>query len=48
MIEAVRTSETLVYFNETTRRYILEGCCNLKAIFMHCTLYWDVALYDVG
>jgi hypothetical protein len=25
MMEAVRTSETLVYSNETTRRYILEG-----------------------
>jgi hypothetical protein len=26
MMAAVRTSETLVYFNETTRRYIPEGC----------------------
>jgi hypothetical protein len=26
MIEAVRTSETSVYFNETTRRYIIESC----------------------
>jgi hypothetical protein len=26
MMEAVRTSETSVYFNETTRRYIPEGC----------------------
>jgi hypothetical protein len=25
MMEAVRISETLVYFNETTRRYIPEG-----------------------
>jgi hypothetical protein len=25
MMEAVRTSETSVYFNETTRRYIAEG-----------------------
>jgi DNA-directed RNA polymerase subunit E'/Rpb7 len=25
-VEAVRTSETSVYFNETTRRYIPEGC----------------------
>jgi hypothetical protein len=25
MMEAVRTSEMLVYFNETTRRYSLEG-----------------------
>jgi hypothetical protein len=25
MMEAVRTSETLVYFNETTRRYTPEG-----------------------
>jgi hypothetical protein len=25
MMEAVRTSETSVYFNETTWRYILEG-----------------------
>jgi hypothetical protein len=26
MTEAVRTYETSVYFNETTQRYILEGC----------------------
>jgi hypothetical protein len=26
MVEVVRTSETSVYFNETTRRYIAEGC----------------------
>jgi hypothetical protein len=26
MMDAVRTSETSVYFNETTRRYIPEGC----------------------
>jgi hypothetical protein len=26
MMEAVRTSETSVYFNGTTRRYIPEGC----------------------
>jgi hypothetical protein len=26
MIVAVRASETSVYFNETTRRYIPEGC----------------------
>jgi hypothetical protein len=26
MTEAVRTSETSVYFNETVRRYIPEGC----------------------
>jgi hypothetical protein len=26
MMEAVHTSETSVYFNETTRRYIPEGC----------------------
>jgi hypothetical protein len=25
-MEAVRTSETLSYFSETTRRYIPEGC----------------------
>jgi hypothetical protein len=25
-MEAVRTSETSVYFNETTRRYFPEGC----------------------
>jgi hypothetical protein len=25
VMEAVRTSETSVYFNETTRRYISEG-----------------------
>jgi hypothetical protein len=25
-MEAARTSETLVYFKETTRRYISEGC----------------------
>jgi hypothetical protein len=25
MMEAVRTSETSVYYNETTRRYIPEG-----------------------
>jgi hypothetical protein len=25
MMEAVRNSETSVYFNETTRRYISEG-----------------------
>jgi hypothetical protein len=26
IMEAVRTSETSVYFNETTRRYNPEGC----------------------
>jgi hypothetical protein len=26
MMEAVRTSETSVYFNETTQHYILESC----------------------
>jgi hypothetical protein len=26
LMEAIRTSETSVYFHETTRRYILEGC----------------------
>jgi hypothetical protein len=26
MMEEVRTCETSVYFNETTRRYIPEGC----------------------
>jgi hypothetical protein len=26
MMEAVRTSETSVYFNETTERYIPDGC----------------------
>jgi hypothetical protein len=26
MMQAVRTSETAVYFNKTTRRYIAEGC----------------------
>jgi hypothetical protein len=26
MMEAVRTSKTLVYLDETTRRYISEGC----------------------
>jgi hypothetical protein len=26
MMEAIRTSETPVYFNKTTRRYIPEGC----------------------
>jgi hypothetical protein len=26
MKEAVRTSETLVYFNETTRHYTPQGC----------------------
>jgi hypothetical protein len=26
-MEAVRISETSVYFNETTRRYNSEGCC---------------------
>jgi hypothetical protein len=26
MMEAVRTSETTVYFDETTRRYIPESC----------------------
>jgi hypothetical protein len=26
MMEAVRTSETSVYFNETTRHYMAEGC----------------------
>jgi hypothetical protein len=29
MMEAVLTSETSVYSNQTTRRYIPEGCCNL-------------------
>jgi hypothetical protein len=29
MVEAVRTSETSVYFKETTRRCIAEGC-NLR------------------
>jgi hypothetical protein len=32
--EAVRTSETSVYSNETTRRYIPEGS-NLKPISVH-------------
>jgi hypothetical protein len=43
MMEAVRTSETSVYFNETTRRFISEGCHlhirrreNLKS---HVTVY---------
>jgi hypothetical protein len=31
MIEAVRTSEMSVYFNETTRDYILEGREKLKS-----------------
>jgi hypothetical protein len=26
MVDAVRTSEMSVYFDETTRRYIPEGC----------------------
>jgi hypothetical protein len=26
MVEAGRISETSVYFNETTRHYIAEGC----------------------
>jgi hypothetical protein len=26
MMESVRTSETAVYFNETTRHYVPEGC----------------------
>jgi len=26
MMEAVRTSETSVYFHETTRRYVPESC----------------------
>jgi hypothetical protein len=34
MMEAVRTSETSVYSNETTRRYVPEGShLNIKFIF---------------
>jgi hypothetical protein len=40
MMEAVCTSETSVYFNETTRRYISEGCHlgtrRLKYVKFHC------------
>jgi hypothetical protein len=31
MMEAVRTSETSVYLNETTRHYIQQGC-NLQIL----------------
>jgi hypothetical protein len=33
-MEAVRTSETSVYFNETTWRYIPEGC---YLRWLHCS-----------
>jgi hypothetical protein len=37
MMEAVRTPETSVYFNETTRRYIPE---NPESVF------WEVSQYS--
>jgi hypothetical protein len=42
MMKAVRTSETSVYFYETTRRYITEGCHRhiLKS-------QWNVAPYNL-
>jgi hypothetical protein len=42
--DAVHTPETLVYFNETTRRSIPEGC-HLPAEF---TLIYPDALYYSG
>jgi hypothetical protein len=39
MMEAVRTSETSVYFNETTGRYIPESChlqVNLRPLWVPC------------
>jgi hypothetical protein len=33
MLEAVRTPETLVYFNETKGHYILEGCRLILSAF---------------
>jgi hypothetical protein len=33
MMEAVSTSQTLVYFNETTRRYIPESCHHRWRLF---------------
>jgi hypothetical protein len=46
MMEAVRNSETSVYFNETTLRYISEGCHvhtfrreNLQAHEKLCVLF---------
>jgi hypothetical protein len=47
MMAAVRTSETLVYFNETTRRYIPEAYClqslsfigKVQAKFFYRTCY---------
>jgi hypothetical protein len=35
MMEAVRTSETSVYFNETTRPYIPESCHLHVCILFH-------------
>jgi ribosomal protein S18 len=37
MMEAVRTSETSVYFNETTRRYITEGKIITKSEYTNVT-----------
>jgi hypothetical protein len=49
IIRAVHTSETSVYLNETTRRYIPEGChlhkkCSSFAIFCVLTAIWYLAL----
>jgi hypothetical protein len=38
VMEAVRTSETLVYYNETTRRNIREGY--YVHIFVRFTMQW--------
>jgi hypothetical protein len=53
MIEAVRTSGTSVYFNETTRRYILEGSNlhihsrkNPKSQSLYSVLLGSVALEE--
>jgi hypothetical protein len=46
MMEAVRTSKTSVYFNETTRRYIQDGCIHTRCHEDLETRIWKSSFYN--
>jgi hypothetical protein len=44
MIESIHTSETSVYFNEATRRYIPEGFVLVLCLYCVCFAYYHYYL----
>jgi hypothetical protein len=47
MAEAARTSETSVYFNETTRRYVAESCHLRVKVIIPCFNFYSFR-FEIG